>query len=175
MVWFKQNARSFKTLGILLLLITSLLNIFSFKSEYSLVFSTVGFVGVIISIIITFFGKHETVKKTKKKPKIKHANISNTRMLLNQIAFSFFSFALGLLLIIIAAKSIYDGYVLTPTDYRVESNVYFLSTSPFSYLFNLLFYLGGGIFFLVLPYLSRDMFPRKKEKKLNKKVQRKNK
>ena len=119
--------------------------------------------------------KRSNNQNTKKKPKIKHANISNTRMLLNQIAFSLFSFSLGLLLIIITVKSIYDGYVLTPTDYRVESDVYFLSTSPFSYLFNLLFYLGGGIFFLVLPYLSRDMFPRKKEKKLNKKVQRKNK
>lgn len=119
--------------------------------------------------------KRSNNKKTKKKQKIKHANISNTRMLLNQVAFTLFSFALGLLLIIIAVKSIYDGYVHTPTDYRVESEVYFFSTSPFAYLFNLLFYLGCGIFFLAVPYLIRDMFPRKKEKKLNKKVQRKNK
>ncbi len=102
--------------------------------------------------------------KPRKKPKIKHANISNTRMLLNQIAFSLFSFALGLLLIIITVKSIYDGYVHTPTDYRVESEVYFFSTSPFAYLFNLLFYLGTGIYFLAVPYLSRDKFPRKKKK-----------
>ena len=113
--------------------------------------------------------KQSNNTKPKKKPKIKHANISNTRMLLNQIAFSLFSFALGLLLVIIAVKSIYEGYVLTPTDYRVESDVYFLSTSPFAYFFNLLFYLGCGTFFLAVPYLSRDMFPRKKEKKLNKK------
>ncbi|MCQ8888571.1 hypothetical protein NQT72_03400 [Pseudoalteromonas carrageenovora] len=119
--------------------------------------------------------KQSNNTKPRKKPKIKHANISNTRMLLNQVAFSLFSFALGLLLIIIAVKSIYDGYVHTPTDYRVESEVYFFSTSPFAYIFNLLFYLGCGIFFLAVPYLSRDMFPRKKEKKLSKKAQRKNK
>ena len=114
--------------------------------------------------------KRSNNKKSKKKPKIKHVDISNTRMLLNQIVFSLFSFALGLLLVTIAVKSIYDGYVLTPTDYRVESETYFFSTSPFSYLFNLLFYLGCGIFFLAVPYLSRDMFPRKK---LNKKSSKK--
>ncbi len=99
-----------------------------------------------------------------KKPKVKYVDISNTRMLLNQIAFSLVFWALGLLLIIIAGKSIYDGYVHTPTDYRVESEVYFFSTSPFAYLFNLLFYLGTGIYFLAVPYLSRDKFPRKKKK-----------
>ena len=104
--------------------------------------------------------------KNKKKPKVKYVDISNTRMLLNQVAFTLFSFALGLLLIIIAVNSIHDGYVHTPTDYRVESEVYFFSTSPFAYLFNLLFYLGCGIFFLAVPYLSRDMFPRKKDKKI---------
>ena len=108
-----------------------------------------------------------------KKPKVKYVDISNTRMLLNQIAFSLVFWALGLLLIIIAGKSIYDGYVHTPTDYRVESEVYFFSTSPFAYLFNLLFYLGCGIFFLAVPYLSRDMFPRKKDKKINKKSSKK--
>ncbi|WP_248442088.1 hypothetical protein [Pseudoalteromonas sp. 1CM17D] len=51
-----------KAAGILLLLITSLLNIFSIQSEYSLVFSTVGFVGIFIAMIITFFGKHEAIK-----------------------------------------------------------------------------------------------------------------
>ena len=111
--------------------------------------------------------------KNKKKPKVKYVDISNTRMLLNQIAFSLVFWALGLLLIIIAGKSIYDGYVHTPTDYRVESEVYFFSTSPFAYLFNLLFYLGCGIFFLAVPYLSRDMFPRKKDKKINKKSSKK--
>ena len=65
--------------------------------------------------------KRSNNQKTKKKQKIKHANISNIRMLLNQIAFSLVFWALGLLLIIIAGKSIYDGYVHTPTDYRVES------------------------------------------------------
>lgn len=108
--------------------------------------------------------KRSNNQKTKKKQKIKHANISNTRMLLNQVAFTLFSFALGLLLIIIAVNSIHDGYVHTPTDYRVESEVYFFSTSPFAYLFNLLFYLGTGIYFLAVPYLFRDMFPRKKKK-----------
>ncbi len=107
--------------------------------------------------------KRSNNKKTKKKQKIKHANISNTRMLLNQVAFTLFSFSLGLLLIIIAVKSIYDGYVHTPTDYRVESEVYFFSASPFTYLFYLLFYFGTGIYFLAVPYLFRDMFPRKKK------------
>ncbi|KAA1154895.1 hypothetical protein EU510_01950 [Pseudoalteromonas sp. FUC4] len=83
--------------------------------------------------------KQSNNTKPKKKPKIKHANISNNRMLLNQIAFSLFSFALGLLLVIIAVKSIYDGYVLTPTDYRVESEVYFFSASPFAYFLTFFF------------------------------------
>lgn len=87
------------------------------------------------------------MKQSKKKPKVKYVDISNTRMLLSQVVFTLFSFALGLLLIIIAVNSIQDGYVHTPTDYRVESEVYFFSTSPFAYLFNLLFYLGCGIFF----------------------------
>ncbi|MCW1720127.1 hypothetical protein OIZ54_15400 [Pseudoalteromonas sp. A3] len=51
-----------KAAGISLLLITSLLNIFSIKSEYSLVFSTVGFVGIFIAMLITFFGKYESIK-----------------------------------------------------------------------------------------------------------------
>ncbi|MDC9501409.1 MULTISPECIES: hypothetical protein [unclassified Pseudoalteromonas] len=51
-----------KAAGISLLLITSLLNIFSIKSEYSLVFSTVGFVGIFIAMLITFFGKYEAIK-----------------------------------------------------------------------------------------------------------------
>ena len=102
--------------------------------------------------------------KNKKKPKVKYVDISNTRMLLNQVAFTLFSFALGLLLIIIAVNSIHDGYVYTPTDYRVESEVYFFSASPFTYLFYLLIYLGTGVYFLAVPYLFRDMFPRKKKK-----------
>ncbi|WP_024612703.1 hypothetical protein [Pseudoalteromonas sp. TB64] len=62
--WFCLNKAQtlVKAAGISLLLITSLLNIFNIKSEYSLVFSSVGFVGILIAIIITFFGKHETVK-----------------------------------------------------------------------------------------------------------------
>ena len=62
--WIRLNKtlEALKTLGVSLLLITSLLNIFNIQSEYSLVFSTVGFVGIFIAIIITFFGKHETVK-----------------------------------------------------------------------------------------------------------------
>ena len=113
-------------------------------------------------------------KSKKKKSEIKHADISNTRMLLNQIAFSLFSFSIGLLLIIITIKSIYDGYVLTPTDYRVESEIYFFSTSPFSYLVNLFFYLGSGIFLLAVPYLIRDMFPRKQMINRTKKAKSKN-
>lgn len=62
--WIRLNKTQeiIKAAGISLLLITSLLNIFSIKSEYSSIFSTVGFVGIFIAMIITFFGKHETVK-----------------------------------------------------------------------------------------------------------------
>lgn len=62
--WIRLNKTQeiIKAAGILLLLITSLLNIFSIQSEYSLVFSTVGFVGIFIAMIITFFGKHEAIK-----------------------------------------------------------------------------------------------------------------
>ena len=114
--------------------------------------------------------KRSNNQKTKKKQKIKHANISNIsnisniRMLLNQIAFSLVFWALGLLSILFAIKFIHDGYILTPTDYRVESDVYFFSASPFTYLFYLFLYLGTGIYFLAVPYLFRDMFPRKKKK-----------
>ena len=108
--------------------------------------------------------KRSNNQKTKKKQKIKHANISNIRILLNQIAFSLVSWALGLLSIIFAIKFINDGYILTPTDYRVESDVYFFSATPFTYLFYLFLYLGTGIYFLAVPYLFRDMFPRKKKK-----------
>ena len=62
--WFCLNKTLtiIKIIGIFLLLITSLLNIFNIKSEYSLVFSSIGLVGILMAIIITFFGKHETVK-----------------------------------------------------------------------------------------------------------------
>lgn len=96
------------------------------------------------------------------KPKVKYADISDTRMLFNQIAFSLVFWALGLLSIIFTIKFIFDGYIPSPTDYRVESDIYFFSTSPFTYLFYLLLYLGTGIYFLAVPYLFRDMFPRKK-------------
>ncbi|TMP55426.1 hypothetical protein CWB78_08715 [Pseudoalteromonas sp. S1612] len=108
--------------------------------------------------------KRSNNQKTKKKQKIKHANISNIRMLLNLIAFSLVFWALGLLSILFAIKFIHDGYILTPTDYRVESDVYFFSATPFTYLFYLFLYLGTGIYFLAVPYLFRDMFPRKKKK-----------
>jgi len=52
-----------KIIGIFLLLITSLLNIFNIKSEYSLVFSSIGLVGILMAIIITFFGQNEAIKK----------------------------------------------------------------------------------------------------------------
>ncbi len=102
-------------------------------------------------------------KNKKKKPKVKLVNISDTRMLLNKIAFSLVFLAIGLLSIIFSIKFIFDGYILTPTDYRVEPDVYFFSTSPFTYLFYLFIYLGTGIYFLAVPYLFRDMFPRKKK------------
>ena len=62
--WFCLNKTQtlVKTAGISLLLIASLLNIFNIKNEYSLIFSSIGFVGVLLAIIITFFGKYETVK-----------------------------------------------------------------------------------------------------------------
>jgi len=62
--WFGLNKtlEVLKTAGISLLLITSLLNIFSIKSEYSSIFSTVGFAGIFIAMLITFFSKHEAIK-----------------------------------------------------------------------------------------------------------------
>ena len=64
--WFSLNKRLtiIKTLGISLLLITSLLNIFGIMSEYSVVFSSIGFVGVLIALLITFLGKNEKVDKS---------------------------------------------------------------------------------------------------------------
>lgn len=109
----------------------------------------------------------------KKKPKVKYADISDTRMLFNQIAFSLVFLAIGLLSIIFSIKFIFDGYILTPTDYRVEPDVYFFSTSPFTYLFYLFIYLGTGIYFLAVPYLFRDMFPRKQDKAKKKRKQNK--
>ena len=66
-VWFSLNTTlSFvKMLGVSLLLITSLLNLSGTKSEYSLLFSSLGFVGIVIALLITFFGKNEIVAKLK--------------------------------------------------------------------------------------------------------------
>jgi len=52
-----------KTLGISLLLLTSLLNMFDIKSEYNLIFSGIGFAGILVAILITFLGKNEKVDK----------------------------------------------------------------------------------------------------------------
>ena len=64
--WFSLNKRLtiIKTLGISLLLITSLLNIFGIKSGYSVVFSGIGFVGVLVALLITFLGKNEKIDKS---------------------------------------------------------------------------------------------------------------
>ncbi|WP_409439199.1 hypothetical protein [Psychromonas sp. GE-S-Ul-11] len=63
--WFSLNKRltKIKTLGMTLLLITSLLNIFGIKSEFSIVFSSIGLVGVLVALLITFIGKNEKVDK----------------------------------------------------------------------------------------------------------------
>ena len=63
--WFCLNKTltTIKIIGVFLLLITSLLNIFNIKSQYSLIFSSIGFVGILIAIIITFFGQNEAIKK----------------------------------------------------------------------------------------------------------------
>lgn len=63
--WFSLSKRLtiIKTIGILLLLITSLLNIFNIMSEYSAVFSSVGFAGVLVALLITFLGKNEKIDK----------------------------------------------------------------------------------------------------------------
>ena len=63
--WFCSNKTLtiIKIIGIFLLLITSLLNIFNIKSQYSLIFSSAGFVGILVAIIITFFGQNEAIKK----------------------------------------------------------------------------------------------------------------
>lgn len=54
--WFCLNKTLtiIKVVGISLLLITSLLNIFNIKSEYAVIFSTIGFVGIFITLVITF-------------------------------------------------------------------------------------------------------------------------
>ena len=61
--WFSLNKAQtiIKILGILLLLSTSLLNILNIKTEYNLVFSSIGLVGIAIAVLITFFGKHDKV------------------------------------------------------------------------------------------------------------------
>lgn len=63
--WFSLSKRLtiIKTIGISLLLITSLLNIFDIMVEYSAVFSSIGFAGVLVALLITFFGKNEKVDK----------------------------------------------------------------------------------------------------------------
>jgi len=63
--WFSLNKRltKIKTLVMTLLLITSLLNIFGIKSEYSIVFSSIGLVGVLVALLITFIGENEKVDK----------------------------------------------------------------------------------------------------------------
>lgn len=63
--WFSLSKRLtlIKTLGISLLLLSSLLNIFNIKSEYSIVFSSIGFAGVLVALLITFLGKNEKVDK----------------------------------------------------------------------------------------------------------------
>ena len=59
--WFRLKfpLAILKMLGILLLLLTSLLNIFTIKSEFSLLFSMVGFIGIFIALLISFFGANE--------------------------------------------------------------------------------------------------------------------
>ncbi len=39
-----------------------MLNIFNIKAEYSLAFSVIGFIGIFVALIITFFGKYDAVK-----------------------------------------------------------------------------------------------------------------
>lgn len=65
--WFCLNKTQtiLKISGIFLLLITSLLNIFNIKAEYSLAFSVIGFMGIFVALIITFFGKYDAVKNKK--------------------------------------------------------------------------------------------------------------
>jgi hypothetical protein len=61
--WFhlKTSLTLVKTLGLSLLLIASLLNIFTIKSEFSLIFSCIGFIGIVISLLVTFWGKQESI------------------------------------------------------------------------------------------------------------------
>ena len=61
--WFCLNKKLtlIKITGITLLLLTSILNILNIYSEYQLIFSTVGFVGIFAALLIIFFGKNEKV------------------------------------------------------------------------------------------------------------------
>ena len=67
--WFrlKSPLAFLKTAGISLLLITSLLNIFNVKSEFSLLFSSIGFVGIFVSVLVIFFGQYEKFNKPNSK------------------------------------------------------------------------------------------------------------
>lgn len=62
--WFclNKNLMYIKTFAIFLLLITSLLNIFSFKSEYSIIFSIVGLAAIFVALMIAIFGKSNVVE-----------------------------------------------------------------------------------------------------------------
>lgn len=63
--WFRlmPQLMLLKTFGILLLLIGSLLNILEIKSEFSTLFSLIGFIGVLVAVVITFKGKQQPLQK----------------------------------------------------------------------------------------------------------------
>jgi len=61
--WFRLKAlqNKLKIAGILLLLVTSLSNFVITDSEVKILLSAIGFVGIFIAFVVTFFGQQEKI------------------------------------------------------------------------------------------------------------------
>jgi len=61
--WFqlKPVQNKLKIMGTLLLLVTSLSNFMVSDSDFRLLLSAIGFVGITISLVITFYGQQEKI------------------------------------------------------------------------------------------------------------------
>ena len=61
--WFRLNAlqNKLKIAGILLLLVTSLSNFVITDTEVKILFSAIGFIGIFIACVVTFFGQQEKI------------------------------------------------------------------------------------------------------------------
>lgn len=63
--WFRlmPELLVLKTIGILCLLVASILNILTINSEFSTLFSLLGFIGILTALIITIKGKQQTINR----------------------------------------------------------------------------------------------------------------